>query len=247
MTSPVLQLQGLVAGYPDRPLTSPLSLELPAGSRLGIIGGNGSGKTTLMRTLLGLLPPQRGGLKWSDGTSLGYVPQENQVDMLFPLSVFDLLKMGAFGRLPRLRRGSKALESELRAVLEELEILPLQDALLRDLSGGEKQRALIGRAWVGRPQALLLDEPFNSLDYRFKERLWKIFADWQRTRPLTLVLIDHDLNRLINQVEYLIVLGPERALCGLATDILQPETLSQAYGAPLHVHRENDLLQVHFL
>lgn len=247
MTSPILQLQGLVAGYPERPLTSPLSLDLPAGSRLGIIGGNGSGKSTLMRTLLGLIPPLQGRLTWSDGVSLGYVPQENQVDLLFPLSVYDLLKMGMVERLPRFRRSSRALDQNLGQVLEEMEISGLKDALLRDLSGGEKQRALIGRAWASRPQVLLMDEPFNSLDYRFKEKLWGIFKDWQERNALTLILIDHDLNRLINQVDRLIVLGRDGALCGTTEDILKEETLSQAYGAPLHVHRENDLLQVHFL
>ena len=247
MNPPVLQIKGLVAGYPGRPLTSSLSLTVPAGARLGIIGGNGSGKTTLMRTLLGLNQPLQGQVVWDQGISLGYVPQENQVDMLFPLTVFDLLKMGSFGNLPRLRRDSKDLSRELDQILEEMDILPLKNTLLRDLSGGEKQRALIGRAWVSRPQALLMDEPFNSIDYRFKEKLWKIFGAWRERHDLTLILIDHDLNRLINQVDFLIVLGPSGNLCGPIAEILQPNILTQAYGAPLHVHRENDLLQVHFL
>ena len=150
MSLPILQLKGFVAGFPGRPLTSPLNLELPVGARLGIIGGNGSGETTLMRALLGLIPTLEGEIAWGQGTSLGYVPQENNVDMLFPLTVFDLLKMGSFGRLPRLRRSSKLLNLELTQILEEMDILPLKDTLIRDLSGGEKQRALIGRAWVSR-------------------------------------------------------------------------------------------------
>ena len=242
-----LKIEGLVAGYPGRPLTSPLNLAVPAGAKLGIIGGNGSGKSTLMRTLLGLIPPLEGRVLWPAEISLGYVPQENQVDMLFPLSVFDLLKMGAADRLPRFRSTTKSLDRELDEILQALGIQALKNALLRDLSGGEKQRALIGRAWVSRPQVMLMDEPFNSLDYRFKEKLWDIFKSWQQDRELTLILIDHDLNRLINQIDHLIVLGPNGALCGSAEEILKPETLSKAYGAPLHVHRENDLLQVHFL
>lgn len=245
--SEVLQIQDLVAGYPGRALTTPLNLRLPKSSRLGIIGGNGSGKSTLMRTLLGLISPLQGRILWSSEISLGYVPQENQVDMLFPLSVFDLLKMGAMGRLPRLRASTRKLDEDLNKVLEAMEISQLRNALLRDLSGGEKQRALIGRAWISRPQVMLMDEPFNSLDYRFKEKLWGIFKTWQQDHELTLILIDHDLNRLINQVDHLIVLGPKGALCGSAAEILRPEILSEAYGAPLHVHRENDLLQVHFL
>jgi len=238
MKEPLLQLNGLVPGYPGRPLTPPLSMQIEAGSRLGIIGGNGSGKSTIMKTLLGLLPPMQGEVHWKARSTRGYVPQENQVDMLFPLTVFDLMKMGKLGQ---------AVDRSFEEVMGEMEILPLKHALLRDLSGGEKQRALIGRAWISRPDVLLMDEPFNSLDYRFKEKLWKIFGEWQNSHELTLILIDHDLNRLINQVDHLIVLGPKNTLCGTVQEMMQAETLSQAYGAPLHVHRENGLFQVHFL
>jgi ABC-type Mn2+/Zn2+ transport system ATPase subunit len=132
-------------------------------------------------------------------------------------------------------------------VLSEMEILPLKRALVREISGGERQRALIARAWVSRPKAMLMDEPFNSLDYRFKEKLWGIFQAWQQSHELTLVIIDHDLNRLINQVDRLIVLGPQATLCGKTAEILQPELLSRAYGAPVHVHQEDGIHQVHFL
>ncbi|HCU23543.1 MAG TPA: hypothetical protein DF383_00890 [Deltaproteobacteria bacterium] len=245
--TPLLELKNLVSGFPGRPLTTPLTLQVAAGSRLGIIGGNGSGKTTLVKTLLGLRPPLSGTVFWKKGIRFSYVPQENQVDMLFPLTISDLLKMGMVGGLSRWRRFSPRVRQALQSVLKEMELTPLAEVLLRDLSGGERQRALIGRAWISRPQTLLMDEPFNSLDYRFKEKLWRILKEWQMHHDLTLLLIDHDLNRVINQVDHLIVLGSEKTLGGPTAEILQPETLSQAYGAPLHVHRENGHFQVHFL
>ena len=247
MKDAILQIRNLVVGYPGRPLHDPLSLDLPAGSRLGIIGGNGSGKSTLMRTLMGLLKPYGGSYRWQAQAHFGYVPQENQVDLLFPMSVEDLLHMGMLEGLPRWRRNNADSSAKLREILGEMEIEPLRRTLLRELSGGERQRSLIGRAWISRPSVLLMDEPFNSLDYRFREKLWGIFDEWRRSHPLTLILIDHDLNRLLNQVDHLVLLGPEGSLCGRLSEVVQTEPLSQAYGAPLHVHREDGKFQVHFL
>jgi zinc transport system ATP-binding protein len=247
MNDTILKIQDLVVGFPGRPLHEPLNLDLPAGSRLGVIGGNGSGKSTLMKTLMGLNNPYRGSFRWQKKARFGYVPQENQVDLLFPMTVGDLLNMGMLEELPRWRRSKPSSEAKLREILNEMEIAPLRETLLRELSGGERQRSLIGRAWISKPSVLLMDEPFNSLDYRFKEKLWKIFGEWRRKHPLTLILIDHDLNRVLNQVDYLAVLGPEGSLCGSVSEVVQAEPLSRAYGAPLHVHRENGLFQVHFL
>ncbi|HKY61817.1 MAG TPA: ATP-binding cassette domain-containing protein, partial [bacterium] len=144
MKDVILQLHELVVGFPGRPLHEPLSLELPAGGRLGIIGGNGSGKSTLMKTLMGLQKPHGGSFGWREGASFGYVPQENQVDLLFPMSVEDLLNMGMLRELPRWRRGNRRTEAKIEEILSEMEIAPLREALLRELSGGERQRSLIG-------------------------------------------------------------------------------------------------------
>jgi ABC-type Mn2+/Zn2+ transport system ATPase subunit len=247
MTASALQLQNLIIGYPGRTLSNPLSLEIPVGTSLGIIGGNGTGKTTLVKTLMGLIPPLQGGLHWKQGTTFGYVPQESQIDMLFPLTVFDLLKMGMIYHLPRLRRTSRTAEKAASSILDEMEIHPLKEHLVRNLSGGMRQRALIARAWISKPQVLIMDEPFNSLDHVFKEKLWNIFAEWKKNHELTLVIIDHDLNRIINQVDWAIVLGPQGTISGPTAEVINPENLSKAYGAPLHVHQENGHLQVHFL
>lgn len=243
----LLTLNRLVVGYSGRGLSSPLNLEVSAGTSLGIIGGNGTGKTTLVKTLMGLIPPLEGEVFWKQGTRFGYVPQENQVDMLFPLRILDLLKMGMVGKLPRFRNSSPSLKEAIHSILAEMEISSLKHSLVRDVSGGERQRSLIARAWVSKPDVLIMDEPFNSLDYLFKEKLWRIFANWKENHPLTLVMIDHDLNRIINQVDQVIVLGSHGTVCGSTREVITPENLTKAYGAPLHVHHENGNLQVHFL
>jgi len=247
MAETLLNISSLVIGYPDRILSSPIHLELPRGANLGIIGGNGTGKSTLIKTLMGLIVPLSGSYRWSDESRLGYVPQESQVDTLVPLTVEDLLKMGLYPELPRFRARTGAMDARIDDALAEMGIEHLLATVIRNLSSGERQRALIARAWISRPSVLVMDEPFNFLDYPFKEKLWKKFEAWQLDQALSVILIDHDLNRIVNQVQFLIVLGPQGTAFGPTRDVLQPAILSEIYGAPVHVHQENGSLQVHIL
>src|SRR5262245_56100817 len=125
----LLELKDLVVGYPGRVLSSPMSLKIPVGARVGIIGTNGSGKTTLIKTLLNLIPPLSGACAWKAGSDFGYVPQENQIDPLFPLTVNDLLKMGMVGRLSRFRRSTASFEKEAVRTLSELGIAETRRSL----------------------------------------------------------------------------------------------------------------------
>jgi ABC-type Mn2+/Zn2+ transport system ATPase subunit len=238
----LLQLNHLQAGYPDRPLASPLSVQIPVGARLGVIGGNGSGKTTLVKTLLGLLPPYGGHYVWDRGASFGYVPQENQMDPLFPLTVKDLLKMGAIGTST-----SKEFEKRFHEVMALFEIEELGGQLIRDLSGGQRQRALLARAMIPHPSVLVMDEPHNSLDYFFREKLWKILREFQNKNSFSWIVIDHDLNRVLNQVDWICLIGPHKTICAPTSEVLQPEILSEAYEEPVHIHREEGRFQIHFL
>jgi ABC-type Mn2+/Zn2+ transport system ATPase subunit len=251
MTEPFLTLQGLVAGYPRRELTSPLKAEIPEGVRIGIIGANGSGKSTLVKTLLGLVPPQAGRYAWRTGTRFGYVPQETQIDPLYPLTVEDLLKMGLTESLPRFFSSSAGFEREAEAVLKELEIVALRRTLVRELSGGERQRALIARAMIGRPDVLVMDEPYSFLDYLFHKRLREKFQDWRASRSFSVLLVEHDLNLVLNQLDrsrdWLIVLGREKTLCGPISEVLSEAALGEAYGTRVHLHEENGETQVHLL
>ena len=243
----LLRLESLVVGYSGRVLSSPMTLEIPVGSRVGVIGANGSGKTTLIKTLLGLIPPLSGTCAWKTSTTFGYVPQENQIDPLFPLTIEDLLKMGVVGEISRFRRSTPAFKEASDSILIELGITEGSHRLVRELSGGQRQRALIARALMGRPQVLLMDEPFSYLDYVFQHHQKELFHQWQKKYGFSLFLVEHDLNVVINQVDWIILLGRSKTLAGKTSEILTEETLSEAYGTKLHIHKENHELQIHFL
>jgi ABC-type Mn2+/Zn2+ transport system ATPase subunit len=247
MNSLLLHTQQLQIGYPGHPLSSALEMKIPSPVRLGIIGGNGSGKTTLVKTLLGLLDPLAGGFQWEVGVTFGYVPQESQMDMIFPLTVLDLLKMGFHQALPRLGNTSEVFEESSQQVLQLFEISHLQNILFRELSGGQRQRALIARALIHYPKVLVMDEPHNSLDHNFREKLWNILERLQYKNNISWMVIDHDLNRIINQVNWLCLMGNKKTFYGPTEEILNEDILSEAYEEPVHVHQENNKYQVHFL
>lgn len=247
MEDALLSLDRLVVGYPGRVLTQPMTLAIPPKARVGIIGANGSGKTTFIRTLLGLVPPLEGSCVWRPGTTFGYVPQENQIDPLFPLSVDDLLKMGMSRDLPRFRRTSRAFDEAADRTLSELGMTEGRKRLVRELSGGQRQRALIARALISRPEVLLMDEPFSFLDYVFHQKQRDLFREWQSKAAFSLFLVEHDLNLVVNQVEWIVLFGRNKTLCGKATDVLTQEGLSEAYGSKLHLHKEQGEIQIHFL
>lgn len=248
MTRPLLTLRAFEIGYAGRRLTDPISCDIPEKSCVGVIGSNGSGKTTFVKTILGLMDPVRGSYAWPTSPSFGYVPQENRLNPLFPLTVTDLLKMGYFPDLPRFSVASSEFNAAAERVMDLLEITPLKNSLVRELSGGQRQRALIARALITRPQVLILDEPLNSLDYAFKQKLWGLLTDLRKTENMSIVLIEHDLNRIINHVDWMVLLGPSGTLSGPTANVMDETNLSHTFQTPVQILRgSHDQIQVQFL
>ncbi len=243
----LLTLHALEIGYQNLKVAGPLSWQIPQGIRLGIIGGNGSGKSSLVKTLLGIIPSLSGSYQWAENTQFTYVPQEHQMDRLFPLNVEDILKMGSLNQLSHFKLTSKKFEMKAAELLEKMELLPLRKKLLRELSGGQRQRALIARALMCEPEVLIMDEPHNSLDHQFREKIWNVLEKLRQTRSFSWMVIDHDLNRILTQIDRIRLMGQGKVFCGPIQEILNEKTLTEAYGEPVHVHEENGRFQIHFL
>lgn len=246
MAKSILKIHQLQAGYHGQACTPSISLEIPAGERVGVLGSNGSGKSTLLKTLMGLLPPVKGSFEWDPKVHFSYAAQNGDIDSLFPFTVQDVLAMGCRpdfwrGLKPRGRRG------KINEILSSLEMSGLEHQLFRELSGGLKQRTLLGRALYSNPQVLILDEPFSSLDHRFRPLVWKELTNWIHRYQTTLIWIDHELDQVINQATYLLLLGGDQVFAGPTQEILTEEIFTQAYHVPLHLHRENGRYQIHFI
>jgi len=196
-----------------------------------IIGPNGGGKTTLLRVILGLLRPCRGEVRFRGGmSSLGYVPQFRTFDFDYPITVREMVISGRLGRISRLPRRYGSLDRE-RAdeALETMGISDLADRQIRDLSGGEQQRAIIARALVGEPNVLLLDEPTVYVDTPTTLQFYEIL-DQLRER-MAIVLVTHDIGVIPDRITRVACLN--RRLYTHDSAEITPDMLEAAYHCPV--------------
>ncbi|HTU78849.1 MAG TPA: ABC transporter ATP-binding protein [Solirubrobacteraceae bacterium] len=208
-----LTVSGVWKGYPATPVLQGIDIEVEPGSLTAVLGLSGCGKTTLLRVLAGFERPERGEVSLAGRTlddrrahvpperrSVGYVPQEGA---LFPhLSVRENV---GFGLSRRERRG-EAVDN----LLEMVGIAPLARRLPHELSGGEQQRVALARALARRPQALLLDEPFSSLDASLRGRVREEVQALLREQGVTTVLVTHDQEEALSLADVVAVLRDGR-------------------------------------
>jgi iron(III) transport system ATP-binding protein len=208
-----LAVSDLWKGYADTEVLRGVNLEVPAGSLTAVLGLSGCGKTTLLRVIAGFERAQRGEVSLAGRTlddagsyvppeqrGVGYVPQEGA---LFPhLSVRENV---GFGLSRRERRGET-----VAALLEMVGIAPLARRLPHELSGGEQQRVALARALARRPQALLLDEPFSSLDASLRSRVREEVHALLRAQGATTVLVTHDQEEAMSLADVVAVLRDGR-------------------------------------
>ena len=201
---PVIEIEGLWAGYEDETVLENINLTVHERDFIGLIGPNGGGKTTLVKVLLGLLPPTRGSVRVmgqpiEEGrVHIGYVPQRVEFDRDFPISVWEVARMGRVGRRRLLRRYTAEDDAIVAEMLRRVEMLDLRDRPIGALSGGQRQRVYIARALVKEPEILLLDEPTASVDPQVSTNIYELLRELNER--MTIILISHDMNAVSSYV-----------------------------------------------
>jgi iron complex transport system ATP-binding protein len=240
----MLRVESLAFGFPGRTVGREVSFSLAAGEAMCVLGPNGGGKTTLFRTLLGLLP-RHGGEIHVEGEPLeslsraqiarriGYVPQGHSAYFAFTVSDFVLMgrtaHLGAFS-VP----GRKDREIAQR-VLESLGIAELAGRPVTEISGGERQLALVARALAQEPRLLVLDEPTASLDFGNQVRvLEKISA--LAASGISILFSSHDPDHAFLASDRVLLLAEGRALeIGPPAEVIRSDSLKRLYGVSVEV------------
>ena len=193
-----VDVQGVDFEYDGEPVLRGVTLRVPPGEFLALLGPNGGGKSTLLRLLLGLLRPSRGtvrvlGLPPAQAApQVGYVPQETGVERIFPISALEVATAGRLRRPGGPRRFGPEDRAAAREALERLGVGDCASARMHELSGGQRQRVLIARALVGNPRILMLDEPTASVDQKTQGLLYDLLRQFCREGG-TVVMASHDL------------------------------------------------------
>lgn len=217
-------------GYRRRAVVSHVELTVSAGDFIGIVGPNGAGKTTLFRGLLGLIPPLEGAVE-RVSHAIGYVPQRETLDAVFPVTVEEVVQMGAYGKLGGLRTLPRVERERASACLERVGMTDRRRVMFSTLSGGQRQRVLIARALMVEPELLLLDEPTTGVDRAAQARILELLVELNTKHGLAVLLVSHQISMVRDTVQRVLWVADGRANIGPAADVLAPANLDRLYGA----------------
>ena len=241
MTAPLVALEDGAIGYGRRAFLSGLSLSVAEGDFLAVVGPNGGGKTTLLRTLLGAQPLLHGRLVRPRPLRIGYVPQREHVDAIWPFTVGEVALMGRVPALGLLRSPRAADVDAVRRSLARVGIEELAGRWYGELSGGQRQRTLIARALAAEPELLALDEPTNGMDPGAELATMDLLRDLQDGTSLAIVMVSHRIEAVANYARTIAFVDQDARLfrVGGVDEMLRPDALAALYRRPVEVRVEN--------
>ena len=230
-----LDICNLSVHYDDTVALTSVEATLSSGQIVGVMGPNGSGKSSLIKCIAGILTPTAGEVLWNGvntlqhGMSLSYIPQREDIDWDFPITVHDVVEMGVTSDLPFYKKPSAEMKQRIEAALNAVDMWSLRHNHIRALSGGQQQRMFLARALAREADLLLLDEPFNGLDARATDQM----IEQLRTlagNGVTIVLVHHELSNAKAILDSVLLLNGSLIATGHPRDVLSPDTLKSVYG-----------------
>ncbi|MES2661530.1 MAG: metal ABC transporter ATP-binding protein [Verrucomicrobiota bacterium] len=229
-----LVIENLTVSYRRVLALENVSLATSCGNRVALIGPNGAGKSTLLKAIAGLVQRDSGTIRWR-GTAVNkwsrefaYLPQREEVDWSFPITVRGLVEMGRYPQTGWWRKFSPDDTAAVDSALEALALTGLQHRQIRELSGGQQQRAFLARALAQEAHVLLLDEPFTGLDRNAAHLLGDLLNRLSHEGRLV-IASHHDLNTVPLLFDEALVLATQPLAFGPVAEILTPELVGRTF------------------
>lgn len=235
----LFELRSVSVFYGARAALDSVSLSIPHGAQIAIVGPNGAGKSTLFKAVVGLVPLRSGEIRIHGRPPseyrdpVAYVPQREEVDWRFPVTVEDVVAMGRYGRKRWLKRLSEGDRGIVRKALERLGVVDLADRPIGELSGGQQQRVFLARALAQEPHILLLDEPFTGVDIATRQATLDLLREL-RERSVTVLVSTHDLD-LASSFDQVVLLKGRLVSMGRPEEVFTRDHLHEAFGGQMVV------------
>jgi manganese/iron transport system ATP-binding protein len=234
---PILDVSNLTFRYNGRDALESVTFHLHEGERVAIVGPNGAGKSTLIKVIAGVLQPTSGevniyGARPNKHVCIGYIPQRNQVDWHFPVSVADVVMMGRSAKLGPFNFPHKRDWEIVNHALETVELVNLAGRQISQLSGGQQQRMFIARALAQEAELMLMDEPLTGLDAPSQEGILNLL-DRLKSEKVTVMVATHDLDQAAIHFDRIMLLNHHLVAFGDPKNVLHTDNLLQAYGGRL--------------
>jgi len=236
MTKRLLDAQGAAFAYDGDIALEGLTMHVDAGQAVALIGPNGSGKSTMLKGVLGVLPLISGSLSvlghdrdFNGEGLIGYLPQDDDIDADFPVTLRQVVMMGRYRRLGWFRFPSA---EDRKAVADALRVTGLSSRAndrFGTLSGGQQQRGLLARALATKPDLLLLDEPFNALDQPNRDALIATLRELKKF-GVGILVTTHDLDLAREVCDSVLLVNRQQVAFGPLDEVLTLENLQQAFG-----------------
>ena len=228
--SPAIILSNVCLNYDSGCVLHEINGEFAPNSLTAIVGPNGAGKTSLIKAILGLLPLHTGQIEIHNCSAheIGYLPQLNEFERSFPLSVFDLVAMGLWSEIGIFSGISCAQEQRMEDAINAAGLQGYEDTLIGALSAGQLKRALFARLLVQNPKLVIMDEPFAAMDTDTCRFMMQQMQKWQG-QGKTILAVVHDIALAAKEFPRTLLLARKQIAWGGSAQVLQPDKLLQAY------------------
>lgn len=234
----MIEIRNLNVDYFGNSALEDVNIDIPFGYTIGIIGPNGAGKSTLMKSMLEVISKRTGTIT-VEGVDISkykrkiaYVPQKNDIDLTFPITVKDTVLTGTYPNLKLFQRPGKKEKEIAQACMAMVDITDLAHKQISNLSGGQLQRVFIARALAQQADVFFLDEPFVGIDL-VSERIIVELLKQLRQEGKTILIVHHDLHEVEEYFDKIIILNKKLIAFGDVKDTFNADNILGAYGASL--------------
>ncbi|MBS0603569.1 MAG: metal ABC transporter ATP-binding protein [Verrucomicrobia bacterium] len=232
---PALKVEQLSVNYDKTPVLWDVHCEIPEGKLVGIVGPNGAGKSTFLKTLLGMTRPLSGRIEFFGHPykkvrhRIAYVPQRSSVDWDFPVTAYEVVLMGRYGKLGFLKWPKAADRQAAERALEMVGMLPFAERQISQLSGGQQQRLFIARALLQDADLYLMDEPFAGVDMATEKAIISLM-DKLKVQGKTLLVVHHDLSTVDSYFDWVVMLNTCLIANGPVSEVFNSDSIMRTYG-----------------
>ena len=232
-----IDIENVTVAYNGKVALHHASLHLTAGTICGLVGMNGAGKSTLFKAMMGFVRPASGRIlinklpirSVQKQNLVAYVPQSEEVDWNFPVSVHDVVMMGRYGYMNLLRIPRSSDKSAVRQGLERVEMWQMRDRQIGELSGGQKKRTFFARALAQQGKILLLDEPFAGVDVKTERMMIDLLITLRQAGQIILIST-HDLVSITRFCDQVVLINRSILAHGPTSEVFTEENLSRTFG-----------------
>ena len=232
-----IDIENVTVAYHGKVALHSANLQLNSGTICGLVGMNGAGKSTLFKSVMGFVKPVNGRVLINGlpirivqkKSLVSYVPQTEEVDWNFPVSVYDVVMMGRYGYMYFLRIPRSLDKQAVRDSLEHVEMWEMRDRQIGELSGGQKKRAFFARALAQQGKVLLLDEPFAGVDVKTEKMMINLLMEL-RDAGYTVLVSTHDLKSINTFCDQVVLINRTILAYGETSEVFTEENIFRTFG-----------------